>query len=79
MSRLLDTSGQPNTPGLRSTRIRESPRIHELMLKPGASWLYIDVTRLTDAPELVLKCNLALSTYRFASGVRDVRLKAYRF
>jgi hypothetical protein len=55
MSWLLDTSGQPGTPGLRSTWIRGSPRIHELTLKHGASWLYIDVTRLTDAPELVLK------------------------
>ena len=78
MSWLFDTSGQPGTPGLRSTWIREGPRIHELMLKHGASWRHTDVTWLTDAPELVLKCNLALPTYRFASGVRDVRLKAYR-
>ncbi|HEX6556397.1 MAG TPA: hypothetical protein VF026_26800 [Ktedonobacteraceae bacterium] len=42
MSWLLDTSEQPGTPGLRSTWIRGSPRIHELMLKRGASWLHID-------------------------------------
>lgn len=32
---------------------RENPHIHELMLKHGGSWHHTDLTRLTDAPELV--------------------------
>ena len=32
---------------------RENPHIHELMLKHGGSWQHTDLTRLTDAPELV--------------------------
>ncbi|HET8853623.1 MAG TPA: hypothetical protein VFN02_13965, partial [Ktedonobacteraceae bacterium] len=32
---------------------RENPHIHELMLKHGGSWQHMDLTRLTDAPELV--------------------------